>query len=101
MKVKIADLNPNYITVAWCDMQTGDYHANFTEDIEKANVEAVVTIDSPQVLWEYLQDSFMNPLSMWYWIIVDGKCICSGACDPVTDPDIIAEYFGDKINYDC
>lgn len=100
MKIKISDLNPKYITVAWCDMQTDDYHDNFTENIEDADVEAIVTIESPQVLWEYLQDSFMNPLSMWYWIIVNGKCICSGACDPATDPDIIADYFGDKINYD-
>ena len=36
MKVKIKDLNPNHVTVLWCDMQTENYHANFKNNVEEA-----------------------------------------------------------------
>lgn len=99
MKVKIKDLNPNHVTVLWCDMQTENYHANFKNNVEEAEVQAIFTFETPQVFWDYMHDAFDNPLAMWYWIVTEGRCICSGACDPVTDPDIIREYFEDAIDY--
>lgn len=33
-----------------------------------------------------------KPPGMWYWVLEDGECICSGACDPY-DIDIFIEYW--------
>lgn len=99
MRIKIKDLNPNHVTVLWCDMQTENYHANFKNNVEEAEVQAIFTFETPQVFWDYMHDAFDNPLAMWYWIVTEGRCICSGACDPVTDPDILHDYFGDTIDY--
>lgn len=99
MKIIPKHLNAAHITVAWCDMQTDNYKKNFVENIEDADVQAVVTLESPQVLWDYLQTAFERPLSMWYWIIAEGRVILSGSCDDSTDPEILREYFGDAIDF--
>ena len=39
--------------------------------------------------WIQLYD---KPNGMWYWVLDDGKCICSGACDPY-DIDIFIEHW--------
>lgn len=39
--------------------------------------------------WIQLYD---KPNGMWYWVLDDGKCICSGACDP-DDIDIFIEHW--------
>lgn len=40
--------------------------------------------------WIHIYD---KPNGMWYWVIDDdGKCICSGACDPY-DIDIFIEHW--------
>lgn len=39
--------------------------------------------------WIQLYD---KPNGMWYWVLDNGKCICSGACDP-DDIDIFIEHW--------
>ena len=99
MRIKIKDLNPEYVTVVWCDMSQDNYHDNFKSNVEEADVQAIFTFETPQAFWDYMVTAFDNPLAMWYWIITDGRSICSGACDEITDPEIIREYFEDAIDY--
>ena len=42
------------------------------------------------ILMEHLIE---YPDGMWYWVLHEGKCICSGACDP-DDIEIFEDYFG-------
>lgn len=45
--------------------------------------------------WEKMHDYENDgcPDSMWYWLLDNGRCFCSGACDP-GDIEIIYEHFG-------
>lgn len=53
-------------------------------------VAGAFTTDIEDLFWEMYLSLRENPLSMWYWVIVDGVQIVSGAIDP-DDIEILAE----------
>lgn len=77
------DETDEYFTDDWCD------------DNEIATYYAFDTVEEFMKAWRkmaYCEDG-CYPDSMWYWVIDNGKLVCSGACDTY-DEDIYKEYWG-------
>ena len=47
------------------------------------------TVEDFIYVWLKIYD---KPNGMWYWVLDNGNCICSGACDP-NDIDIFIEHW--------
>lgn len=65
---------------------------NFTDNYKGQYVKyyrQFETYDSFIEEWKRISE---RPIGMWYWVITEGKCICSGACDP-DDIEIFEDYF--------
>jgi len=80
------DVPEGRIVMAFAWDETDEF---FTDDWDDNNLIATYYAfdDNKEFLdaWEKMSE---NPDGMWYWIMVDGRCICSGACDP-GDIDIL------------
>lgn len=64
----------------------------FTDEFTGEGVHTWYTFNDVEAFintWIRLYD---KPNGMWYWVLDDGKCICSGACDP-DDIDIFIDYW--------
>lgn len=64
----------------------------FVENIEGSVVRTWYTFDTVKAFMDAWREMVENPDGMWYWVLYNGKCICSGACDPY-DEDIFNEEF--------
>ena len=66
----------------------------FTDDwFDDNSIVTYYAFDTPEELVAAWYRKSVDPDSMWYWLLDDGKCFCSGACDP-GDIDIIEKHFG-------
>lgn len=77
------DETDEYFTDDWCD------------DNEIATYYAFDTPEEFMTAWRkmaYCEDG-CHPDGMWYWVLDNGKLICSGACDTY-DEDIFIEHWG-------
>ena len=71
------DETDKYFTDLWCD------------DNEIATYYAFDTVKEFMEAWREMAE---NPDGMWYWVLDDGKLVCSGACDP-DDDEIFEEHW--------
>lgn len=74
---------------AWDESEryfTDDWH----DDNWIATYYAFDTEEEFVVEWKNKAD---KPDGMWYWVLDNGVCICSGACDP-SDIEIFEEHWG-------
>lgn len=84
------DIPEGKIIMAFAWDEDDDYFTdNWRDDNHFATYYAFNTQHEFFEAWEKMSE---NPDGMWYWVMVDGKCICSGACDP-GDIEIFNEYF--------
>jgi len=64
----------------------------FTENFTGEGVHTYHIFDNEKAFinkWINIHD---KPNGMWYWVLDNGNCICSGACDP-DDIDIFIEHW--------
>lgn len=66
---------------------------HFTDDWRGNDIRTYYAFDTPEEFMRAWRKMEEDPDGMWYWVLVDGQLICSGACDP-NDEEIFADYFG-------
>lgn len=64
----------------------------FTDEFEGKNIWNYWVFDTPEEFIKKWKEDLGKPRGMWYWVLHEGKCICSGACDP-GDIEQFEEYF--------
>ena len=64
----------------------------FTEDFTGKGLTAVYGCSDLKDFFNLMNHLIEYPDGMWYWVLHEGKCICSGACDP-DDMEIFENYF--------
>lgn len=64
----------------------------FTDEYTGEGVHARYTFTSVEEFINTWIRNYDKPNGMWYWVLDEGKCICSGACDPY-DIDIFIEHW--------
>lgn len=57
-------------------------YATFTDDFNGEGITAYYAFPSVQSFIRKWKKVAQNPDGMWYWVLDNGRCICSGACDP-------------------
>ena len=72
----------------------------FTERFDICNddrvINAIFCFKSPEELIKFhkdLIDGKIGPYGMWYWVLDNGQCICSGAVDP-DDVECFKNHWG-------
>jgi hypothetical protein len=78
MKIMIAILDEDYLE----DNYPEEYNSNYAHE--------TYTFDTPQ---EFIEKWYELDEGAWYWVLVGGEVICSGAVDP-DDIEIFENYFG-------
>lgn len=69
--------DPEFIpTVYWPD------NYEDTEQFYKDYVEGEFSTDNGDLFWREMNNLVNNPLTMWYWVVIDGVLMVSGAIDP-------------------
>lgn len=82
------------------DDDDDDPYKYFTECWEDADgIHTWYAFDTPEEFLAKWEEIYDKPNGMWYWVVVDGYCICSGACDP-GDIDIFEDYWEDELATD-
>lgn len=80
------------IIMAFVDNDRDDYHDFFTDEFLGKEIISYYAFSDADSFLEKWREIAGNPDGMWYWVLIDGEVICSGACDP-GDEEIFAEYF--------
>ena len=75
------------------DRVVADPYIYFTEKFTGAGLIAVYGCFNVKDFFALMEHLIEHPDGMWYWVLHEGKCICSGACDP-DDMEIFENYFG-------
>ena len=70
-----------------------DPYIYFTEEFTGKGLVAVYGCPNIKDFFALIEHLIEHPDGMWYWVLHEGKCICSGACDP-GDMEIFEDYFG-------
>lgn len=70
-----------------------DPYVYFTEEFTGKGLVAVYGCTNVKDFFSLMEHLIEYPDGMWYWVLHEGKCICSGACDPY-DMESFEEYFG-------
>ena len=90
------DVPQGRIVMAFANDETDDYFTDdWYDDNELLTYYAFNTPEEFMATWRKMHDYDNGgwPDSMWYWVLDDGICICSGACDP-DDEEIFVEHWG-------
>lgn len=69
-----------------------DPYKYFTDEFEGKNIWNYWVFDTYEEFIEKWKEIVGKPYGMWYWVLHEGKCICSGACDP-GDLEQFEEHF--------
>lgn len=82
------------IFMAWADDRNPEKDKEvFTDNWEEKNVLHIEGFNTPEEFMTAWRKAVENPKGMWYWVVHNGICICSGACDPM-DEEGFAHRFG-------
>lgn len=71
---------------------TDDNYKYFTDDFTGEGIHTYYLFDTKEEFIDKWKEIHDKPNGMWHWCLDDGKCFCSGACDPY-DIEIFEEYF--------
>lgn len=74
------------------DRVVEDPYVYFTEEFTGKGLVAVYGCPNLKDFFNLIEHLVEYPDGMWYWVLHEGKCICSGACDPY-DIEGFEEYF--------
>lgn len=66
---------------------------NFTDNWKGKNIRTIYGFNTPESFMKAWREMVQKPDSMWYWVLHNGRCICSGPCDTY-DEEIFIEEFG-------
>lgn len=67
--------------------------AYFTGEFNPANpMVSYYAFNYPKAFIDFWKEKVKNPDSMWYFVLYEDRCICSGACDP-GDMENFEEFF--------
>ena len=69
-----------------------DNYKYFTDNFTGEGIHTYYVFDSITEFIKTWKEIHDKPNGMWYWVLDDGKCICSGACDP-DDIEIFKEHW--------
>ncbi len=88
----------NKIVMAFTDPVDGDEnpYKYFTDNFTGEGVHTCHVFNTPEEFIQKWLELDENPEGMWYWVLDDGDCICSGAYDPC-DIDGFKERWGESI----
>lgn len=89
------DVPNGRIVMAFAWDETDEYFTDgWYDDNEFATYYAFDTPEEFMIAWRKMHDYDNGgyPDGMWYWVMDNGVCICSGACDP-SDEDIFIEHW--------
>lgn len=70
-----------------------DPYVYFHEDFTGEGLVSVYGCQNVKEFFYLMEHLIEYPDGMWYWVLHEGECICSGACDP-NDMESFEEYFG-------
>lgn len=84
-RIVVAFTNPDY--------DSAEPYKNFEQELPEENICSYYAFDTPKSFLEKWRELVNEPDGMWYWVLDDNVCICSGACDP-GDIEIFEEHFG-------
>ena len=93
------DIREKRIVMMFTDAD--DDHPNeryryFTDNPNTLYIWHYFAYDTPEEFIEAWKEISKTPHGMWYWVIDNGQCFCSGACDP-DDIEIFKEHFGKEV----
>ena len=74
------------------DYEEKDNYKYFTDNFTGYGVHTYYIFDTADEFIAKWKEIYDKPNGMWYWVLDDGICICSGACDP-GDIEIFEEYW--------
>lgn len=64
-----------------------------TDEFSGEGIHTYYAFNTPEEFIDKWEEILDEPNGMWYWVLDNGKCICSGACDPGDLEDIFLEHF--------
>lgn len=70
-----------------------DNYKFFTDSFTGDGIHTYYVFDTVEDFIKKWNEICNEPNGMWYWVLENGECICSGACDP-NDIDIFEENWG-------
>ena len=70
-----------------------DPYRYFTDNFTGEGLISVYGCANVKDFFILIEHLIKYPDGMWYWVLHNEKCICSGACDP-GDIEIFEDYFG-------
>ena len=78
------------IVMAFVSDESPEY---FTDEfIPEKPIVSYYAFKTPKAFLDKWYKVSQNPDSMWYFVMYEGQCICSGACDPC-DIETFEEFF--------
>lgn len=90
------DVPTNRIIMAFADdSNPDDDYRNFVDYMTESTLVSIYGFDTPEEFiefWKTKSDPYGTPDSMWYFVLDNCICICSGACDP-NDIEIFEEHW--------
>lgn len=91
------DVPEGKVVVAFTDPLDGEDepYKPFDQAVPTWNIHGYYAFDSVEEFLQKWKDFVDEPYGMWYWVIDEGKVICSGAVDPY-DIEIFQEHWGLK-----
>ena len=84
------DVPTGRIVMAFAWDETDEYFTDLWHDNNE--FATYYAFDTAKEFMEAWREMVEEPDGMWYWVLEDGKLICSGACDPY-DIEIFIEHF--------
>jgi hypothetical protein len=72
--------------------QVDNPYKYFTDKFTGEGLTTVYGCENAEEFFSLMNHLIKYPDGMWYWVLHENKCICSGACDP-DDLEFFKEYF--------
>ena len=91
------DLPEGRIIMAFTDPVDGEEnpYKYFTDDFTGQGIHTYYAFNSVKDFIQKWKEICNKSNGMWYWVVDNGKTICSGACDP-DDINIFKEHWKDE-----
>ena len=75
--------NPHMVIMGFVECSDPDKDKeNFTDNYQGQDLRSIYIANDEAGFFRHWRGMKKNPDGMWYWVWYQGKCICSGACDP-------------------
>lgn len=72
-------------------MDKKENYKYFTDNFTGEGIHTYYIFDTMEEFIDKWKEIYDKPNGMWYWVLDNGVCFCSGACDP-DDIEIFEEH---------